>query len=102
MPKNPNVTPYLDFVESHKTGELSESITEKKITETLGVEPERFGDEGEDGKVTLQWSFAWKGQPCAMWDYKGARWSTYGPPEAFREMFAARWSPYPKDRTDWT
>lgn len=98
MPKNPNVTPYLDGVNSHKTGSLDPSITEKEITETLGVEPERF----EDEKVTVEWFFAWKGQPCAMWDYRGAQWSTYGPPEAFREMFGARWSPSPKDRTDWT
>jgi hypothetical protein len=98
MPKNQNVTPYLDGVSSHKTGSLDPSITEKKITETLGVEPDKFNDE----KVTVEWSFAWKGQPCAIWDYRGAQWSTYGPPEAFRELFGRQWEAYPLGRTDFT
>lgn len=69
-----------EFRGSHKTGMLSPRRTPEEITEILGIEPERFdpNDPDSDGKVTLEWRFTVDGKPCAIWDYKGARWSTWG------------------------
>lgn len=78
------IKPYTgDFMASHKTGRLPDDWTIAAITRHLGgIKPERYGaGEGEDydGKVTVEWQLLINGEECAIWDYKGARWSIYDP-----------------------
>jgi hypothetical protein len=88
-----NITGY---VPSNKQFSLSEKLTPEEITKATGVEPK---EGSPDGKCTKTWTFyaaAWfdgsRGEPieiclpCQIWDYKGARWSGYGPPDAFRQI----------------
>lgn len=75
----------VDFVQSHKTGSLPSYLDAQTITETLGFEP----GHGDEDKVTMQWDFEFNGVPCSIWDYKGNRWSTFGPAEVFETLFPA-------------
>lgn len=83
------------YMPSHKQFSLNEDITPTQITELIG-EPK---GPSSDGKCEYQWEFfaskylsGANGEPvnvslpCAIWDYKGSRWSAFGPPEAFREL----------------
>lgn len=65
---------------SYKQGRLSGWLTEKDISNALGFEPNSVGDED---KVTREWTFKYGVHECAIWDYKGARWSFYGPVDVF-------------------
>lgn len=69
---------------SHKTGSLSEMLTVSDIKEKLGFGANRDDD---TSKVKHSWSFTVNGKQCAIWDYKGSRWSTFGPREAFVKIF---------------
>lgn len=65
------------FIESYLEHRLHPRISVEEITALLpGIK-----DEGEsgDGKVTHHWSFLADGRECAIWDYRGLRWSAYGP-----------------------
>lgn len=83
------------YMPSHKQFSLAEDLSPEHITDLVG-EPERGSP---DGKCHYTWRFyasAWldgaNGDPveitlpCSIWDYKGARWSGYGPPDAFRQL----------------
>lgn len=39
-----------------------------------------------DGKCQHTWRFLADGQECAVWDYKGERWSGYGPKDVFERL----------------
>ena len=69
------------FIESYLEHRLHPALTVEAIQAALpGIE-----DEGEsgDGKVTHHWSFVADGRECAIWDFKGLRWSAYGPREVY-------------------
>jgi len=81
---------------SSKWFSLPEDITPEHISELTGA----TARPSKDGKCVFQWDFfAAKyierksdGElvqiafPCAIWDYKGSRWSAYGPREVFVAM----------------
>jgi hypothetical protein len=69
-----------------RMGRLPPNITEEMITQRLGIDPVNEGS--SDGKVTVEWRFLADGEPCGIWDYKGARWSTFGPHEVFAQLFS--------------
>lgn len=71
-------------IASHKTGSLSDKLSFNDIVATLGFKP-NCDDDGY--KVKYSWGFTIDGEPCAIWDYKDARWSTFGPREKFVEIF---------------
>lgn len=54
------------------------------VSQLLGFRPN--GLPSCDGKVTAEWNFVADGQPCSIWDYRGARWSAYGPREVFEAL----------------
>lgn len=74
----------LNFAGPHKTGELPEDITPERIADVLGFAPNIDDD---PSKVKFSWGFTYKGEQCGIWDYKGSRWSTYGPHWVFAELF---------------
>lgn len=86
------ITPYMP---SSKHFSLAESLTPEDISRITGATPKP----SKDGKCKFQWEFFAEkyfdredgglvaiALPCAIWDYKGARWSAYGPAEVFREL----------------
>lgn len=83
--KHPDVMPYPEsFMASHRQGRLSSAITARAISARLGM-PSK-GASG-DGKATHDWQFVFDGNECAIWDYKGTRWSYYGPRAVFESLF---------------
>jgi hypothetical protein len=77
----------LDEPEWHSTsrmGSLSPGLTVHQISTRLGVNP-TLGS--ADGKVSYRWQFTVNGELCAVWDYKGARWSYYGPKNTMAAVF---------------
>ena len=70
----------------HKTGELND-ITVEQINEILGFAPNVDDD---PDKVKHSWGFKVDGVHCAIWDYKGWRWITYGPKEVFDKRFPGK------------
>jgi hypothetical protein len=63
---------------------LSAAITPEQIDAALGLGTSTPCD---GGKTDLEWSFTADGYPCGIWDYKGRRWSTYGPRWVFVALF---------------
>lgn len=45
-----------------------------------------------DKKVTMEWAFLANGELCGIWDYRGGRFSTYGPGGIFRILFGKAYS----------
>ncbi len=89
-PAKPEVLEYTgNYMGSSRQGTLSPSLTKKAITSALGFKPD--GPSG-DGKVTAEWQFTVDGVECAVWDYKGAKWSTFGPDEALRKVFGTHYT----------
>jgi hypothetical protein len=74
----------FDISGSHRTGRLAHYMSADEITATLGFGPSKDDD---PHKVTKYWGFKADGIECAIWDYKGVRWSTYGPKEIFDRLF---------------
>ena len=66
------------------TARLSDKLTVGQITSLIGFKPNAVDD---PSKVTASWAFTVNGQSCAVWDYKGSRWSAFGPVEALRAVF---------------
>lgn len=67
-----------------KTGSLPNTITPEQIVAVLG--PPNVKDDPD--KVTHSWGFLLDGAECGIWDYKGSRWSTYGPADKIAALFA--------------
>ncbi len=84
-PAKPVVIP-VDYVGSHRTGSLSSKLPVKKIVSVLGF---AANVEDDPDKVKHSWGFTVDGEECAIWDYKGSRWSTFGPKEAFVKLFGS-------------
>jgi hypothetical protein len=68
------------------TAQLSPHLTAAEITAILGFTP----GHGDPQKCTAEWQFSVDGEQCAVWDYRGARWSAFGPPAALRAVFGDR------------
>jgi hypothetical protein len=84
------------YMPSHKHFSLSTDLTPEQIEAATGAKSK---GPSKDGKCKFQWEFyasRWFENdhgdmveitlPCAIWDYKGSRWSAYGPSAAFREI----------------
>lgn len=69
---------------THKTCTLPGTLSPQQISERLGFTP---NTEDDSGKVTHCWSFAVNGSKCAIWDYKGFRWSAYDPNRVLSIVF---------------
>jgi len=85
----PVITPN-DHVVSHKTGSLSSKLTVDQISYVLGFDCNIVDD---PDKVKHSWGASiydtTTGQSfkVAIWDYNGARWSTYGDNDVLKELF---------------
>lgn len=80
------IEPYKgDYMQSHRMQRLSDTLTPEDITRRLDVWPDR--ERSGDGKVTIIWRFVVDGTECAIWDYKNARWSCFGPRAIFAALF---------------
>lgn len=77
-----NVTRY--FARS-KQWNLSRELDIDDIQDKLGMEIVNLGVSGDE-KVKNEWHFSVDGKNCAIWDYKGARWSAFGPKEVFDKL----------------
>lgn len=77
------ITPY-NRAGASKTGSLSDRLTVADITAKLGFGPNVADD---PDKVTASWGFKVDGEWCGIWDYKGWRWSTWGPRSALAKVF---------------
>jgi hypothetical protein len=79
----------FSYVPSHKQHSLPESLTVEQITEATKTEP-KLGS--GDGKCEHTWTFyaaeGYTDPPvvCQIWDYKGGRWSAFGPREVFESI----------------
>jgi len=71
----------------YRTGGLCSSVTPEEIAEALGFEANVDDD---PDKVTQSWGFQCMGMDCGIWDYKGNRWSTYGPAIVFEFLFPGK------------
>jgi hypothetical protein len=84
-----NIVP-VDRPGGHRTGSLSDSLSKADIIEKLGFSPNCNDD---PDKVRNSWGFLvnpdsnGNGTHCGIWDYKGFKWSTYGPDEIFEYLF---------------
>lgn len=67
-----------------RTGGLANTLTVGDITKVLGFKPNVDDD---PDKVKYSWGFTYMGAKCGIWDYKGSRWSTYGPDVVFESLF---------------
>lgn len=78
------ITPTTKWFMSSKQHSLNPSLTVEDIASKLpGIQDQ--GRSG-DGKCTHTWEFFADGKECSIWDYKGARWSAWGPREVFEEL----------------
>ena len=68
-----------------KTGSLPSTITLDQIVAVLG--PPSVSD--DEDKVTYSWGFTIDGELFGIWDYKGNRWSTFGPTDKILELLGA-------------
>ena len=74
----------LNEVGPHRTGSINPNYTVEDINRILGFAPNVQDD---PDKVENSWGFTVNGVQCGIWDYKGARWSTFGPKEVFNKLF---------------
>jgi len=75
-----NITPNLEIA-SFCQGSLN--VSYERIVEVLG---EPNVDDDPD-KVTYSWGYNVDGEPVAIWDYKGHRWSYCGKHEVLKKLF---------------
>lgn len=85
----------------HRTGTLDSNLTANDIAMVLGFPP-NCTDIDDGDKVENSWGFEAaipsikrgksKWTLCGIWDYKGCRWSTFGPPEVFEQLFPGCYS----------
>lgn len=80
--RGPRITAPASWISSHRTGSLDESLSVGDINRALGNKIKATSGD----KSRYQWDFLVDGVECAIWDYKGSRWSTYGPASAFAKI----------------
>ncbi len=78
-----------EFADGGREGRLTATLD--NITKTLGFGPNRYSELEGDGKVTLEWIFELDGSRCAIWDYKGARWSCSGDHDKLAKLFGGQY-----------
>lgn len=61
-------------------------VSYETIVSVLG---EPNADDDPD-KVTYSWAYLVDGEEVAIWDYKGIRWSYYGPHHIMDQLFGAK------------
>ena len=83
-----------EIKESWKTGSLNPGLTVEDINTALG-----FGPNMDDDPIKVKYYWGFKARipsfkkgksewvECAIWDYKGVRWSTFGPLTVFKTLF---------------
>lgn len=81
---------------SSKCGSLRSDMTVEEITAKLGFAPNT--NPSGDGKVTIEWCWRDNGAHFGIWDYKGSRWSFYGPALYFQALFGAENVVAPSDK----
>jgi hypothetical protein len=69
------------------TGNIDSGYTVADINRILGFKPNVKDD---PYKVRHSWGFKADGKECGIWDYKGSRWSTYGPKAVFNQLFPGK------------
>jgi hypothetical protein len=69
------------------THRISEKYTPEDIVRTLGFESNVYDD---PFKVKYSWGFTVDGIRCGIWDYKGSRWSFFGPKEIAEKLFPTK------------
>lgn len=74
----------VDRAGDSRTGSLSSELSVEDINTILGFPPNVQDD---PDKVKYSWGFTIDGVRCGIWDYRGGRWSTFGPREAFVKVF---------------
>lgn len=90
------ITPLGFYIGSDQTGRLDPTTSASSITKiTGGRKP--LGPSW-DGKVAKYWAFLVERpdgtrHECAVWDYRGAKWSTSGPDDVFAYLFGTRYQP---------
>jgi hypothetical protein len=77
-------------IASGRTGSLS-GVTPDEVHQRL-PEAHFDGRTTDDKKVTMEWQFVADGHPCAIWDYRGAQFSTFGPDHVFKTLFGNTYS----------
>lgn len=79
------ILPAKTWIASHKQHRLPSDLTAADIQNRLPgiVDQGLSGDE----KCTHTWDFLIDGVECSIWDYRGARWSAYGPAEVLQCVF---------------
>lgn len=75
-----------EWYSTHLQGRLSAALTPEQITNVIGWASNPGDTDGGD-KVEYCWRFLANRHQCAIWDYRGARWSFYGPRSVFVELF---------------
>lgn len=78
------VLPYSEHLGSYRTGSLPRFLSHSYISETLGFKPNVRDD---PDKVTKSWAFTVNGHRCAIWDYKGTKWSVFDPDGVLNLVF---------------
>ena len=86
---------------SSRTGTLDSKLKISDIETALGFPP-NCSDIDDSLKVENSWGFQAqvpsikqgksKWVLCGIWDYKGSRWSTFGPAEVFEQLFPGCYS----------
>lgn len=76
-----------DEAGEHRTGGIDSRYTVPQINRILGFKPNIQDD---PVKVKYSWGFTVDGVPCGIWDYRGSRWSVFGPQEVFDSLFPSR------------
>jgi len=87
-----HITHRAQFVATHKTGELHPELDAERISQILGFPA---SSEDDPDKVTFIWDFWADGEACSIWDYRGKRWSTFGPERVFAALFGNYRAPTP-------
>ena len=72
---------------SHRTGRLDPSVSVADIKAALGFSANIVDD---PYKVKQSWGFTIGGEQFGIWDYKGARWSTYGDQDVLESLFPGK------------
>ena len=80
--KNTMIVQMVDRSGPYKTGSLPHTISLAQIVAVLG--PSNISD--DEDKVTHSWGFTIDGELCGIWDFKGTRWSTFGPVDKILEL----------------
>jgi len=84
--RDARITPHPDSIGTYRQGGLRPDIAPETIDRVIGGDC-RVPDDAQ--KVKHSWQFNFDGTPCAIWDYKGARWSTFGPAAVFATLFGS-------------